>query len=46
MKDTITIGVDLGNKDHIAVVFYSQGNELQVARVTNTKVGAAKFFKL
>ena len=33
MKDAITIGVDLGDKNHIAVVYDSQGNELQVARV-------------
>ena len=46
MKDANTIGVDLGDKNHIAVVFDSQGNELQVARVTNTKAGVAKFFKL
>ena len=33
MKETITIGVALGDKDHMA-------------RVTNTKAGGAKFFKL
>jgi transposase len=45
MKDGITIGVDLGDKNHIAVVFDAQGNELQVAKVTNTKSGVGKFFK-
>ena len=45
MKNAITIGVDLGDKNHIAVVFDAQGNELHVARVTNTRAGVAKFFK-
>jgi len=45
MKDAITIGVDLGDNNHIAVVFDGQGNELQVARVTNTRAGVANFFK-
>jgi len=45
MKNAITIGVDLGDKNHIAVVFDAQGNELHVARVTNTRAGVAKLFK-
>jgi hypothetical protein len=29
MKNTITIGIDLGDKFHIAVVFDGEGNELE-----------------
>ncbi len=39
MKDINTIEMDLGDKFHIAVIFDSNGNELGVFKVTNTKVG-------
>lgn len=45
MENTITIGIDLGDKFHIAVVFDGEGNELETARVTNTKAGVSKFFQ-
>ncbi len=45
MEKTITIGMDLGDKFHIAVVFDSDGNELEIATVINTKIGVSKFFK-
>lgn len=45
MKNTITIGIDLGDKFHIAVVFDGEGNELKTAQVTNTKAGVSKFFE-
>jgi transposase len=45
MKNNITIGIDLGDKFHIAVVFDSEGNELETAQVTNTKAGVRKFFQ-
>lgn len=45
MKKNITIGMDLGDKFHIAVVFDSDGNELEIAKVTNTKIGISNFFK-
>ncbi|MCF8139316.1 MAG: IS110 family transposase, partial [Desulfotignum sp.] len=45
MKNTITIGIDLGDKFHIAVVFDGEGNELETAQVTNTKAGVSKFFQ-
>ena len=45
MKDNITIGMDLGDKNHIAVVFDAKGNELNVNTVTNTKAGIRCFFK-
>lgn len=45
MNTNITIGVDLGDKNHIAAVFDPDGNELEVAKVTNTKTGIKHFFK-
>jgi transposase len=36
--------MDLGDKYHITVVFDSQGNELDVGKVTNTKAGVRKYF--
>jgi len=44
MNSNITIGVDLGDKFHIAVVFDGDGNELNITKVTNTKAGIDKFF--
>lgn len=44
MNDNITIGMDLGDKNHIAVVCDANGYELNVAKVTNTKMGISKFF--
>ncbi|WP_300462159.1 transposase, partial [Desulfobacula sp.] len=43
-KNNITIGIDLGDKFHIAVVFDGDGNELETAKVINTKIGVSKFF--
>lgn len=37
MNDSITIGMDLGDKFHTAVVFDGDGNELDTAEVTNPK---------
>ena len=45
MNNSITIGMDLGDKFHMAVVFDSDGNELEIAKVINTKTGVNKFFK-
>ena len=42
MKDHITIGMDLGDKYHIAVVFDAEGNELEVSKVVNTKTSVSK----
>jgi transposase len=38
--------MDLGDKYHFAVVFDADGNELDAAKVTNTKVGISNFFKV
>ncbi len=45
MSNVITIGMDLGDKFHMAVVFDSDGKELIIDKVTNTKIGISKFFK-
>lgn len=45
MNNNITIGMDLGDKFHIAVVFDGDGNELEIAKVINTKIGVSNFFK-
>ena len=44
MDNSITIGMDLGDKFHIAVVFDSHGNELEIAKVINTKTRVRNFF--
>jgi hypothetical protein len=44
MNNIITIGMDLGDKFHMAVVFDSDGKELKIAKVTNTKVGVGKIY--
>jgi len=43
MNTNITIGMNLGDKSHIAVVFDENGNELEAVKVTNTKTGICKF---
>ncbi|MFH2058386.1 MAG: IS110 family transposase [Pseudomonadota bacterium] len=45
MNSNITIGMDLGDKFHIAVVFDRDGNELEIAKVKNTKAGIQRSFK-
>jgi transposase len=37
--------MDLGDKNHIAVVFDAEGNELDISKVTNTKRGIRNYFK-
>lgn len=44
MNDNITIGMDLGDRTHLIVVFDDQGNELEVSEVNNTKTGIKKYF--
>lgn len=45
MISNITIGMDLGDKFHIAVVFDGDGNEVKTAKVVNTKASVTTFFK-
>ena len=44
MKDTITIGMDLGDRIHFIVVLDEQGNELEANKVGNTKTAIRKYF--
>lgn len=44
MDNNITIGMDLGDQYHIAIVFDAEGNELEVAKINNTKTGIGKYF--
>ena len=44
MKTHITIGMDLGDRDHIAVVFDANGNEMQVSKIKNTKSAITRYF--
>jgi len=45
MSNHITIGMDLGDKNHIAVILDAEGNELGVHKVSNTKISVERFFK-
>ena len=45
MNNNITIGMDLGDKYHIAVVFDREGQEVDVAKVINTKKGISNYFQ-
>ena len=45
MSKTITIGMDLGDKSHIAVVFDGRGEEVDIVRINNTKTGITNFFE-
>lgn len=45
MSHAITIGMDLGDKSHIAVVFDEEGNELNISKVINNKKALTKFFE-
>lgn len=38
MKSHITIGMDLGDRNHIVVVMDADGCDIACAKVTNTKV--------
>lgn len=45
MKNYTTIGMDLGDQHHIAVVLDADGNEIEAARLVNTKVALKRFFQ-
>lgn len=44
MDSNITVGMDLGDKSHVAVAFDAKGQELEVAKVQNTKTGIRRYF--
>jgi transposase len=45
MSEHITIGMDLGDRHHIIVVFDNQGNEIATKRIANTKLALRKYFQ-
>jgi transposase len=45
MSEHITIGMDLGDRHHIIVVFDNQGNEIAIKRITNTKLAMRRYFQ-
>lgn len=45
MKHNITIGMDLGDRNHLVVVHDNSGNELDLAKVINTRKAIAHYFK-
>jgi len=44
MKDNITIGMDLGDRENHVVVLDAEGNEIEVAIIANTKEHVFEFF--
>ena len=45
MSEHITIGMDLGDRHHIIVVFDNNGNEIAIKRITNTKLALRRYFQ-
>jgi transposase len=44
-KQPITIGMDLGDQNHLVVVLDSDGNQVECKRLTNTKISVGRFFQ-
>ena len=45
MKRHITIGMDLGDKNHIAVVLDHDGNEMECIQLKNNKISLRRYFQ-
>lgn len=45
MNNHITIGMDLGDRNHIVVVLDADGHEIECKKVINTKVSVRRFFQ-
>jgi len=45
MNEHITIGMDLGDRNHILVIFDDQGNEIACKRIANTKLALQRYFQ-
>jgi transposase len=45
MKDYITIGMDLGDRNHIVVILDANGDEIECTSLINTKVSVKQFFQ-
>ena len=45
MSEHITIGMDLGDRHHIIVVFDQNGNQIASKRIANTKLALRRYFQ-
>ena len=45
MKKHITIGMDLGDQNHVVVVLDVDGQEISCTKLANTKVSIKRFFR-
>jgi transposase len=45
MNNHITIGMDLGDRNHIAIVLDAQGRQIECKKVVNTKMSVKRFFQ-
>lgn len=45
MKNRITIGIDLGDKKHVACILDADGNELLKTGITNTPGAITRFMR-
>ena len=45
MSEHITIGMDLGDRNHIVVVFNNKGNEIACSHLANTKLALRRYFQ-
>ena len=44
MENNITIGMDLGDRDHVVVVMDEKGKEIEMKTIRNTELSLRKFF--
>lgn len=44
MDNNITIGMDLGDQNHVVVVMDEKGNEIEIKTIHNTELALRKFF--
>jgi len=44
MRNNITIGMDLGDQNHVAVVMDEKENEIEIKTIRNTELSLRKFF--
>jgi hypothetical protein len=45
MEKHITIGMDLGDKNHVAVVLDGEGNEIECIQLKNNKISLRRIFR-
>ena len=44
MRNNITIGMDLGDQNHVIVVMDEKGKEIEIKTIHNTERSLRKFF--